>query len=83
MIDGAAAAIRETRVPYLAIMGEELSPEDAAWMRKNVPHAQTEVWPRSGHFPHMAHPRRFAELLAKTRKWAPWGGPGDETSTSG
>lgn len=68
VVDG-TAAIRETSVPYLVIMGNELSSEDVTWMRTNLPDAQMEVWPRSGHFPHLAHPRRFAELLAKTGKW--------------
>ena len=34
--------------------------EDAA------PHATVEVWADSGHFPHIAHPARFAERLAAT-----------------
>ena len=27
------------------------------------------VWPGSGHFPHLAHPQRFAECLAATAWW--------------
>jgi pimeloyl-ACP methyl ester carboxylesterase len=64
-----AAAIRASGMPYVAVVGKEPSPEDVAWMRTNLPEARTLVWPRSGHFPHLAHPRRFAELLAETATW--------------
>ena len=56
-------------MPYLAIVGDELSAGDIAWMQTNLPDARLEVWPGSGHFPHLAHPRRFAELLAETGTW--------------
>jgi pimeloyl-ACP methyl ester carboxylesterase len=29
-----------------------------------LPHATVEVWAGSGHFPHLAHPHRFAGRLA-------------------
>jgi Predicted hydrolases or acyltransferases (alpha/beta hydrolase superfamily) len=67
----AAAAIRESGVPFLAVVGQDPSPDDVAWVRTNLPDARTVVWPRSGHFPHLAHPRRFAELLAETGAWGP------------
>jgi pimeloyl-ACP methyl ester carboxylesterase len=38
-------------------------------MQANLPAARTLVWPGSGHFPHVAHPHRFAELLAETGAW--------------
>jgi pimeloyl-ACP methyl ester carboxylesterase len=38
----------------------------AAWFRHALPQAATEVWAGSGHFPHLAHPARFAERLAAT-----------------
>ena len=62
----ALAAITAARVPYLLIPGTEMSPETAAWFRNAAPHAVTEVWAGSGHFPHLAHPARFAERLAAT-----------------
>ena len=70
MVEGGAAMLRAAGIPYLAIMGNEASPEDSAWIRANLPDAETEVWTRSGHFPHLAHPRRFAEVLARTGKWS-------------
>ena len=63
------AAIRTSGVPYVAVVGENPSSEDVAWLRENLPGARTVVWPNSGHFPHIAHPRRFAELLAETGTW--------------
>jgi pimeloyl-ACP methyl ester carboxylesterase len=64
-----AASIRASGLPYVAVVGHEPSPEDAGWIRSNMPEARTEVWPQSGHFPHLAHPRRFAEILAETGTW--------------
>ena len=64
-----AASIRASGLPYVAVVGHEPSPEDAAWIRSNMPAMRTEVLPHSGHFPHLAHPRRFAEILAETGTW--------------
>jgi pimeloyl-ACP methyl ester carboxylesterase len=64
------AAVRRTGVPYVAVAGREPSAAEAAWVEANLPETRTLVWPGSGHFPHLAHPRRFAELLAETRHWA-------------
>jgi pimeloyl-ACP methyl ester carboxylesterase len=66
----ASAAIRQTGVPCVAVLGQDPSPQDRAWIRANLPDARVLVWPNSGHFPHLAHPRRFAELLAETGTWA-------------
>ncbi len=66
---GECVAIRESGVPYVAVLGEDPSPEDVDWLRTNLPGARTVVWPHSGHFPHLAHPRPFAELLAETATW--------------
>jgi pimeloyl-ACP methyl ester carboxylesterase len=63
------AAIRASGVPFVLVVGQEPSPEDVAWLGTNLPTARMLVWPGSGHFPHLAHPRRFAELLAETGTW--------------
>ncbi len=34
-----------------------------------LPHAELEVWPGSGHFPHLADPERFAAMLKATGDW--------------
>ena len=64
-----ASSFRSSGLPYVAVLGHEPSPMDAEWVRLNLPAARTEVWPRSGHFPHLAHPRRFAEILSQTGTW--------------
>ena len=66
MMNGAVAAITAAEVPYLLILGSEPSPDTAAWFGNAAPHATVEVWADSGHFPHIAHPARFAERLAAT-----------------
>ena len=70
MVEMGVGAIRASGIPFVAVLGADPSADDAAWVRANQPDARTEVWPHSGHFPHMAHPRRFAELLAETGAWS-------------
>jgi pimeloyl-ACP methyl ester carboxylesterase len=69
MVAQGAASIRASGLPYVAVVGHEPSPEDADWIHANMPGTRTEVWPHSGHFPHLAHPRRFAEILKETDTW--------------
>jgi pimeloyl-ACP methyl ester carboxylesterase len=66
MVDGATAAIAAAGVPYLLILGSEPSPDTTAWFTGAAPHVTVEVWADCGHFPHIAHPARFAERLAAT-----------------
>jgi pimeloyl-ACP methyl ester carboxylesterase len=56
-------------VPYLLILGAEMPPDVRARVGAALPHATVEVWAGSGHFPHLAHPRRFAGRLAATAPW--------------
>jgi len=63
------ATLAELGMPYVALLGQDPSPEDLAWVHTNLPDARTLAWPKSGHFPHLAHPHRFAELLAETGRW--------------
>ncbi len=69
LADLAAAAletVRGTGVPYLVVAGADLAPDYEKWLTKMLPQAVVAVWPASGHFPHLAHPLRFAECLAAT-----------------
>jgi pimeloyl-ACP methyl ester carboxylesterase len=61
-------AVRGTGVPYLVVAGADLEPEYEKWLSKMLPQAAVTVWPASGHFPHLAHPGRFAECLAATAR---------------
>jgi pimeloyl-ACP methyl ester carboxylesterase len=64
------AALREAKVPYLVVAGRELDPSYASWLEEALPQASVEVMAGSGHFPHVAHPEAFAELLARTGHWS-------------
>jgi pimeloyl-ACP methyl ester carboxylesterase len=62
-------AIAATGIPYILIAGAELRPEIRQLISETLPGARVEVWAGSGHFPHLAHPGRFAELLTATGRW--------------
>jgi pimeloyl-ACP methyl ester carboxylesterase len=64
------AALRTAQVPYLFVAGNEIGPDYRSWLNHVLPQATITVWPASGHFPHLAHPRRFAECLAATAQWS-------------
>jgi pimeloyl-ACP methyl ester carboxylesterase len=70
LVADGAASIRASGLPYVSVLGHDPSPEDVDWIRSNMPGMRIEAWPHSGHFPHLAHPRRFAKLLAETGDWA-------------
>jgi pimeloyl-ACP methyl ester carboxylesterase len=63
-------AVSAAKVPYLFIAGREVDPEYQDWLGDVLPQACVMVWPGSGHFPQLAHPRRFARCLAATARWA-------------
>jgi pimeloyl-ACP methyl ester carboxylesterase len=60
------AALRAAGVPYLVVAGDEPPAGYREWLNGLLPQATLSVWPNSGHFPHLAHPARFAESLAAT-----------------
>jgi pimeloyl-ACP methyl ester carboxylesterase len=61
--------LRASGVPYLVATGAEPGEDYRRRLLKVLPQARLQVWPGSGHFPHLAHPERFAELLAATAAW--------------
>ena len=63
-LDEGAATMRQIGLPITSVVGQDPGADEAAWLEANLPEARIEVWPGSGHFPHLAHPRAFAELLA-------------------
>lgn len=69
MIEHEAAALRASGMPYLYIAGDDLDPGYRQWLGVRLPAATVEVWPRTGHFPHLADPQRFARRLAGTAQW--------------
>ena len=70
MIDETVTAIRRLGLPFVAVAGREASPTESTWLAANFPEARTLVWAHSGHFPHLAHPREFGDLLGETAAWS-------------
>jgi pimeloyl-ACP methyl ester carboxylesterase len=62
------AAVREAAVPYLVVAGDEPGESYRAWLAGVIPQATVEVFPGTGHFPHLADPARFASDLAATAR---------------
>ena len=63
------ARVSAASLPYLIVAGDEPDEAYQAWLGSRLPQASISVWPGSGHFPHLADPRRFAEVLAATAAW--------------
>jgi pimeloyl-ACP methyl ester carboxylesterase len=63
------SALRVADVPYLIVAGSGLEDDYRQWLNEVLPRAAITVLPDSGHFPHLAHPDRFAECLAATAEW--------------
>ncbi len=51
------------RVPYLAIHGSDPGVPYVEWLLGLVANARVEVWPDTGHYPHLVDPGRFVERL--------------------
>lgn len=54
---------RRATLPYVALYGNPVEPEEQASLEAFLPHASIVAWPVGHHFPHLADPVRFAELL--------------------
>jgi len=63
--DEGMAAVVESGVPYLCLLASEPPAVDVAWLEERVPQAEVVVWPVGHHFPHLARPALFAELLGE------------------
>jgi pimeloyl-ACP methyl ester carboxylesterase len=68
-IGRATDTLRQNGLAYSVIAGHEYEPAYTAWLHRRVPQATITVYPNSGHFPHLAHPDRFAECLLSTATW--------------
>jgi pimeloyl-ACP methyl ester carboxylesterase len=62
-VDEQLALARAAALPYLAVRGGAVDPAELALLRDRLPQAEVVVWPVGHHFPHLADPARFAELL--------------------
>src|SRR5829696_3365690 len=63
------AALRRLQIPYMIIAGHEWDEAEVRRLYEALPQATVSVVPNSGHFPHLADPDRFAQLLADTGQW--------------
>lgn len=68
MLAAVSAAIAASGVPYLLIAGAEPPAEVTARISDAGVQLTVEVWAATGHFPHLAHPGRFAQRLAATAR---------------
>lgn len=59
----AAELLSGIRVPYLAIHGSDPGTEYVEWLLALIGNARVEVWPDSGHYPHLVDPARCCERL--------------------
>ncbi len=59
----AAELLSGIRVPYLAIHGSDPGVEYVQWLLGIVTNARVEVWPDTGHYPHLVDPARFGQRL--------------------
>jgi pimeloyl-ACP methyl ester carboxylesterase len=69
LADFAAAELAAVRAARVVVAGADLEPGYQKWLNQMLPQASVTVWPGSGHFPHVAHPDRFAECLAAAAHW--------------
>jgi pimeloyl-ACP methyl ester carboxylesterase len=60
------AILRRQQIPYLVVAGHQYDAAYTGRLGRLLPQATVTVLPNSGHFPHLAHPDRFAQLLAST-----------------
>ncbi len=60
MVEAAASAIAG---PYLSLHGIDPGPDYRAWLRTLIPHAEIDVWPGLGHYPHLVDPDRFVARI--------------------
>jgi pimeloyl-ACP methyl ester carboxylesterase len=69
MAESLLTRLKTAGLPYVVVAGDDLEPGYRSWLEEALPQAAVMVWPRSGHFPHLAHPERFAKVLAATSQW--------------
>jgi pimeloyl-ACP methyl ester carboxylesterase len=58
-----ASLLAGIRVPMLSLHGTDPGSEYTGWLLGQVPTAVVELWPDSGHYPHLVDPARFVARI--------------------
>lgn len=69
LLEGVAHGIAAAGVQVLLVAGRDPGPGMSDLFGAAQAQLAVEAWPGSGHFPHLAHPARFAQRLAATGTW--------------
>lgn len=69
MLQEVLTALQKSHTPYTVVAGHQYDVAYTDWLHGLLPQATVITLPDSGHFPHLAHPRAFAEILASTGEW--------------
>ena len=69
LVDEALAAVRRAAIRYSYVSGTAIDPSYEQWLRDRLPEVEIIAWPNSSHFPHLAHPDAFADILRATAAW--------------
>ena len=63
--DDRLGRLAEAGIPYVTLHSNPVDPAEEAWLKAAVPQAEVVVWPVGHHFPHLADPEGFADLLER------------------
>lgn len=66
-IDRSLRELSRRRVPYLLLLGHQPPVQLVEMLIALMPTMQIETWPGTGHFPHLARPDEFADLVLGLR----------------
>jgi pimeloyl-ACP methyl ester carboxylesterase len=69
LVDDALAEVRARHVRYTYVSGSAVDPSYATWLTHRLPNVEIIAWPDSSHFPQLAHPDAFADILRATAGW--------------
>lgn len=61
--DEGVERLRTKNTPYVSLQANPIEASERSWLLDRLPHAELVVWPLGHHFPHLAQPTRFADLL--------------------
>ncbi|HET9729553.1 MAG TPA: alpha/beta hydrolase [Acidimicrobiia bacterium] len=55
--------VSSVTAPYLTVLNDDVDGGYEVWLKEVMPTATIEVWPGSGHFPHLVDPQRFVQRV--------------------